>query len=71
MEKMKSLFRNTCIAATGAALTSPAFAAIDMTEVESKITAATGQGEEAGGWVIVAVVSLAVVGLIIAVVRKI
>ncbi len=71
MEKMKSLFRNACIVTTGVVLATPVFAAVDMAEVEAKITAATGQGEEAGGWVIVAAVSLAVIGLILAVVRKI
>lgn len=71
MERMKSFFRNTCIAATGAAIASPSFAAIDPTEVVADIEAAGTSGETVGKAVIAVVAALVVVGVIIALVRKV
>lgn len=64
-------FRNVCIAATGAAIASPSFAAIDTTEVVTEITAAGTSGETVGKAVVAVVAALVVVGVIIALVRKI
>jgi hypothetical protein len=49
----------------------PAFAALDLTGIESKVTAATTSAETVGGYVIAAVAALIVVGLIISVIRKV
>lgn len=45
-------------------------AAIALTEVQTAVTGATTSGETVGGYVIAAVAALAVVGVIIALVRK-
>lgn len=71
MEKLKSLFRAGSIAAAGAVVASPAFAALDMTAVESAIDGAATNGESAGSLVIGAVAIMVGIGLVIAIVRKI
>ncbi|MOA55488.1 hypothetical protein D3C78_1792890 [compost metagenome] len=71
MDRMKSFFRNGCIAATGFAVASPSFAAIDTTEVVADIAAAGTSGETVGKAVIAVVAALVVVGVIIALVRKV
>lgn len=50
---------------------SPAFAAVDTSAVASALDEATASGQEVGGYVIGAVVGMAVVGIILAVIRKV
>ena len=51
--------------------TSPAFAAVDTAAVQSALEDATTSGQEVGGYVIAAVVGIAVVGIILSVIRKV
>lgn len=77
MKTLKSLFaapgtavRNAGIAFSGAVMASPSFAAIDTAAIEAGVLANTAKGEEVGGYVILAVLAFAVVGIIIGMVRK-
>jgi len=69
--KLNTLFRNACIAASGAVVASPSFAAIDTDGVVTAINDAGTSGESVGKAVILVVAGLVVVGLIIGLVRKI
>lgn len=66
-------FRNLCIAGTVTAVTSvPAFAAsvIDTSSVEQAITDGKGDMSNIGGYIVGALVILAVAGLIYSMLRK-
>ncbi|MBS1157772.1 MAG: Phage Coat protein [Proteobacteria bacterium] len=72
---MKSMCRNgavkvaagiSSLVAAGAS-----YAAVDLTAVQTGITGAQTSGETVGGYVIAAVAGLVVVGVILAIVRKI
>lgn len=75
MQKLKSLLSRGGVVLSGAAgaaaVALPAHAEVDITGVTSAITGATTQGESVGGLVIAAVAALVVIGIIIAIVRKI
>lgn len=67
----KLMVRGSAVVASVAAMFSGAAnAAIDLTGVDTAITAATTSGETTGGYVIAAVAALVVIGVIISVVRK-
>jgi hypothetical protein len=63
-------FRNACIGATGFAMANSAFA-IDTAAVTAAIDAAEADGLTVGQSVIAAVAALVVIGIVIAVVKKI
>ena len=71
MQKLQTLFRNGSIALVGAAVASPSFAAVDTTAVETSIKAAQTQAEGVGSTVIAVVAGLVVIGIIIAIVKKV
>lgn len=71
MQKLKNMYRNGAIALTGAVVASPSFAAVDTTAVDTAIKAAGTQAEGVGGTVIAVVAGLVVIGVIIAIVRKV
>lgn len=78
MEKLKGYFaaptnfvRNASIGLAGVAAASPVFAEVDITGVKAGIESAQGKGEEVGGYVIIAAVALVVVGVVLAIVKKI
>ncbi|MCR4510169.1 major capsid protein [Pseudomonas sp. 32.2.56] len=77
MKQLKSLFaapgnavRNGCIAVTGAVLSAPTFAAIDLPQIKTDIEANQATGEEVGGYVIASVCAFVVVAIIIGMVKK-
>lgn len=77
MKQLKALFaapgnavRNGCIAITGAALSAPTFAAIDVAQIKTDVEANQATGEEVGGYVIAAVCAFVVVSIIIGMVKK-
>ena len=71
LRKLSSLTRNLSIAAVGSVMASSAFAAgIDTTAVQTAISEAESSATTVGGYVITAVATLVVVGLIIAIVKK-
>lgn len=66
------MFRNACIATFGFATAQASFAAgIDPVAIGAEIEAAGDKGQEVGGYVILAVVALVVVGIILSVVKKV
>ena len=64
-------FRNACIGFTGLGLSGLALADIDTTTVNASLDAAQASGEGVGSKVIAVVAGLVVVGVIIAIVRKV
>ena len=76
---MITTFRNACIALTATVLSSAALAdgeggsggGLDLTGVETAVSAAKADAGTVGGWVIGAVAVLAAIGVIIAIVKKI
>lgn len=78
MKQLKSLFaaagrttRTACIAATGAVVASPAFAALDTTAVEAAMGAAKDDAWSIANLAIPVIVVLAVAGIIYALIRKV
>lgn len=71
MQQLKSMFRNASIATTGFLAANSAFAAVDVSGAVSAVEAAENQGGTVGTAVIVAVASLVVIGVVIAIVKKI
>jgi hypothetical protein len=68
---MKKFYDKLCLAGLAGLVSVPAFAAIDLPTIKTSVEASQGAAETVGGYVIVAVVALLVVGLIISVVRKV
>lgn len=64
-------FRKLCIGAAGLAAGNSAFAAVDTAGVITAVDGAATSGGTVGTAVIVAVASLVVVGVVIAIVKKI
>lgn len=71
MQKLKTMFRNGSIALAGAVVAAPSFAAVDTAAVTTAINGAGTQAEGVGGTVIAVVASLVVIGIIIAIVKKV
>ena len=63
--------RNACIGAAGLLAGNSAFAAVDVAGAVSAVESAETQGGTVGTAVIVAVASLVVIGVVIAIVKKI
>lgn len=70
MFKLNNLFRNACIASAGLAFGSSAFAGIGDAATAA-VTEAQTQGEGVGAAVVGCVAALCVVGVVIALVRKV
>lgn len=72
VNKLRSaLSKKAALAAAALAATGSSFAAVDTTQVQSALTAAQTSAEGVGGMVIAVVAGLVVVGVIIALVRKV
>ncbi|MDH1283758.1 hypothetical protein N5C56_24255 [Pseudomonas chengduensis] len=71
MQKLQSMFRNSCIAVTGLAIAGGAYAGSVLdTDTTGYLTQAQTDGETVGKLIIAAVVVLAAVGIIIGLLRK-
>lgn len=70
MKKLSSFFRNASIAAVGTAVAVPAFA-LDTASVGAAIDSATGQAGDIGEFVVAGVAALVVIGIAIAIIRKV
>ncbi|MDF9902024.1 major capsid protein [Pseudomonas laurylsulfatiphila] len=71
LRKLSAFPRNVGIAVAGSLMSAAAFADVDTTAVQAAITAAEGDAQSVGGYVIAAVAGLVVIGLIIGIVKKI
>ncbi|WP_313513156.1 MULTISPECIES: major capsid protein [Pseudomonas] len=73
MKQLKALntaARNLAIASVGTVMAVPAFAAIDISGVETELTSAGTNAGTVAGWVAVALVVLAGAGIIFGMLRK-
>lgn len=71
MFNLNTLFRNACIATAGLAVGSSAFAAGVGDAATAAVNEAQSQGEGVGAAVVGCVAALCVVGVVIALVRKV
>ncbi|MBV7564162.1 major capsid protein [Pseudomonas sp. sia0905] len=71
MQQLKTLFRNGCIVAATSVAAVPAFAAIDVADLQGELDAAGQSASNIGTWIAGALIVLAGAGIVFAILRKV